>query len=104
MAFSHEVYANKRFNNWTHEWKVGTIVFHPIRLKIPLCSCGKLKILFLAVFETGLVCNESEEVVCNESEEVVYVYFLAYLLAYSVSEQVRIHRFTFGDIALTVTW
>lgn len=32
-----------------------SIVFHPIRLKIPLCSRGKLKILFLAVFETGLV-------------------------------------------------
>lgn len=31
------------------------IVFYPIRLKIPLCSRGKLKILFLAVFETGLV-------------------------------------------------
>lgn len=43
--------------------KWDSIVFHPITLKIPLCSRGKLKILFLAAFETGLVCNESEEFV-----------------------------------------
>lgn len=43
--------------------KWDSIVFHPITLKIPLCSRGKLKILFLAVFETGLVRNESEEFV-----------------------------------------
>lgn len=75
--------------------KWDSIVFHPITLKIPLCSRGKLKILFLAVFETGLV--------RNESEEFVYVYFLAYLLAYSVSRQVWIQRLTLADIVFTAS-
>ena len=57
-----------------------SIVFQPITLKIPLCSRGKLKILFLAVFETGLV--------SVTKAKSLYVYFLAYLLAYSVSGQV----------------
>lgn len=52
------------------------IVFYLIILKIFLCLCGKFKILFLVVFEIGFV--------CNESEEFVYVYFLVYLLVYSV--------------------
>lgn len=95
--------SNSRRHSWRQQTSINdligrmsrkwnAIVLHPIKLKIPLCSRGKLKILFLALFEPDSSVTKAKSL-C----------LIVYFLAYSIFGQVWIQSLTLSDIVFSVT-